>query len=214
MNTLLDTNLLLSFCLTATVIVLVPGPSVLFVVSRALMGGRPAAVAAAAGDTMGQTLQGVMAALGVGALIAESAVLYNGIKFGGAIYLVFMGATTLKYRQFSTVGGDAAPVDGRRQELRRGFTVGLTNPKTVVFFAAALPQFVDPARGYVVLQMLALLLVYSVISMFGDTSWGLAGDSLRSWTADSPRRIEGLIASGGLCIIGVGLWVALSHHAA
>jgi threonine/homoserine/homoserine lactone efflux protein len=85
---------------------------------------------------------------------------------------------------------------------------------TIVFFAAALPQFVDRNRGHVVLQMLALLLIYGSISWFSDTSWGVAGGSIRRWSATSPRRIERLIGGGGLCIIGVGAWLALSHGAA
>ena len=135
------------------------------------------------------------------------------IKFGGAIYLVAMGAKTLRNRALSAMNGAPAEPRGRRKELRQGFMVGATNPKTIVFFAAALPQFVDRDRGYVVLQMLVLLFVYGIISWFSDTSWGVAGGSIRSWTASSPRRIERLIGSGGLCIIGVGAWLALSHGA-
>lgn len=213
MNFSLNTQLLLSFCMTAAVIAVVPGPSVLFIVSRALTVGRPGAIAAAAGNSLGATFQGLLAALGVGTLIAESETLYNVIKFGGAIYLVSMGAKTLSHRQFSA-SADSSDVVARRRELRQGFMVGATNPKTIVFFAAALPQFVDRDRGYVVLQMLVLLFIYGSISWMTDTSWGVAGGSMRRWSAASPRRIERLIGGGGLCIICVGAWLALSHGAA
>ncbi len=147
MNFSLNTQLLLSFCMTAAVIAVVPGPSVLFIVSRALSVGRPGAIAAAAGNSLGATFQGLLAAFGIGTVIAESEVLYDVIKFGGAIYLVSMGAKTLKNRQFSAVSGAPAESGGRRKEMRQGFMVGATNPKTIVFFAAALPQFVDRDRG-------------------------------------------------------------------
>lgn len=207
----LDTRLLLSFCMTAAVIVVMPGPSVMFIVSRALSRGRPAAIAAAAGNSLGATFQGLLAAFGVGSIIAGSAVLYDVIRFGGAVYLVSVGARTLKGRRRSTVEAGTADQSGRRDELRRGFLVGATNPKTIVFFAAALPQFVDRDRGYVVVQMLLLLAVYGGMSWFSDTSWGVAGGSIRRWSAASPRLMERLVGVGGCCIIGVGGWMALSH---
>jgi threonine/homoserine/homoserine lactone efflux protein len=213
-NFALDSNLLMSFCLTATVVVFLPGPSVMFIVGRALAVGRPGAVAAAAGDSLGQIVQGLLAALGVGALIAESELLYTGIKFGGAIYLVTMGASTLRHRRHAATETDAGGSAGRSSELRKGFLVGASNPKTIVFFVAALPQFVDHGRGNVLLQMLVLLLAYGVLGWIADTLWGVAGSSVRSWAATAPHRIERMIGGGGLCIIGVGIWLALSQGVA
>lgn len=106
---------------------------------------------------------------------------------------------------------EPSTAEGRRRIVRQGFLVGVTNPKMLVFFAAALPQFVDPSRGHVVVQMLVLLGVYSVMSLAGDTSWGYAGASMRSWSVDSPRRIERFIGAGGVCIIALGGMLALSH---
>lgn len=214
MTSLLDGNLLLSFCLTAAVIVVVPGPSVMFVVGRALAVGRPGAVAAAAGDSLGQTVQGLLAAFGVGALIAGSALLYNVIKFGGAIYLVAMGASTLRHRRLAATGTASGGSSGRRSELRKGFLVGASNPKTIVFFMAALPQFVDHGRGNVMLQMLVLLFAYGILGWIADTLWGVAGSSVRTWAATAPHRIERMVGGGGLCIIGMGTWLALSQGVA
>jgi threonine/homoserine/homoserine lactone efflux protein len=213
-NALLDTRLLISFCMTAAVIVVMPGPSVMFIVSRALVVGRPAAVAAAAGNSLGQTFQGLLAAFGVGSIIAQSQLLYDVIRFGGALYLVMVGAKTLMNRAVAAADDTQAAGRGRVQELRQGFMVGATNPKTVVFFAAALPQFVDRDRGHVIIQMLVLLLAYGCMSWFSDTSWGFAGGTLRRWTAASPRRIERLIGIGGCCIIAVGAWMALANGVA
>jgi threonine/homoserine/homoserine lactone efflux protein len=210
MTTLLNTQLLLSFCMTAAVINIMPGPSVMFIVSRAVAVGRPAAIAAAAGNSLGQVFQGLLAAVGVGSIIAGSELLYSLVQFGGALYLVTMGVRTLRNRSVTATDETEASV-GRSRELRQGFLVGATNPKTIVFFAAALPQFVDRDRGHVVVQMLLLLAVYGGMSWCSDTSWGVAGGSIRKWTAASPRRIEHLIGIGGCCIIGVGAWMALSH---
>jgi threonine/homoserine/homoserine lactone efflux protein len=209
---MINTQLLLSFSLTAAVILILPGPSVMFIVSRALTVGRPAAIATAAGNTLGNSLQGVLAAFGLGALISESALFYNVITFSGALYLVCMGATTLRDRGFSAVADGSTAENSRTRNARKGFLVGVTNPKTIVFFGAALPQFVDPTRGHVVVQMLVLLCVYTVISLFTDTSWGYLGGSIRNWSATSPRRIERLIGGGGICIIGLGIALALSQR--
>ncbi len=214
MTAVVDTNLLLAFTVTAAVVIAVPGPSAMFIIGRAMSVSRPAALAAGAGNTLGIVFQGVLAALGLGSVISGSPVLYNVVKFGGAIYLVTMGVKTLRNREFPTGQIGALGSDGRRRNLLQGFTVGATNPKIVVFFAAALPQFVDADRGYVLVQMLLLLAVFGAMQLFSDTSWSMAGGSMRRWSATSPRRFERLIGGGGVCIIGVGLALALSNGVA
>ncbi len=208
---MINTQLVMTFAMTTALIVVVPGPSVMFIVSRALTVGRPAALAAAAGNTVGTTFQGLLAAFGLGTLIAQSALLYTLVKLGGAFYLVMIGAKTLLHREMSEVDTESDSLAGRRRIARQGFLVGATNPKIIVFFAAVLPQFVDSGRGHVVVQMLVLLAVYFVLSAVSDTSWSFAGGSIRSWAAVSPRRIERLIGAGGMCIICLGLMLALSH---
>jgi threonine/homoserine/homoserine lactone efflux protein len=209
----LDTNLLVTFAITAAVIIAMPGPSVMFIVSRALTVGRPAAIAAAAGNTAGNTLQGVLAALGVGSIVSGSEIVYNVVKFGGALYLVQMGARTVVGRRVcsSCASGQPEPASGRAQMARQGFIVGMTNPKTIVFFASTLPQFVNPERGNVVVQMLVMMVIFGLMSLVGDTSWSFAGSAMRQWTTRSPHRIEYMVAIGGVCIIGLGLMLALSN---
>lgn len=207
---MLNGQLLLAFAMTAIVVNVVPGPSVLFIVGRALSVSRPSAMAAAVGNTVGTVTQGLLAAIGVGSLIAESQLLFNGIKTGGAIYLVWMGATTLRGRKTQALG-DESTDRGNRRGAWDGFVVGLTNPKMVIFFTAALPQFVDRERGYVTVQMLVLLALYGVLSMVNDASWTMLGGSLRTWTATNPRRIERMIGFGGACIVAVGITLALTH---
>jgi threonine/homoserine/homoserine lactone efflux protein len=211
---MINTHLLLTFSITAAVILVIPGPSVMFIVSRALSVGRPAAMAGAVGNTVGNSLQGVLAAFGLGAIISESPLFYNVLKIGGAAYLIAMGAKTLRHREFNGDSAGSSGSAGLRRALRQGLLVGGTNPKTLVFFAAALPQFVDPSRGYVTVQMLVLLTVYTLLSITSDVSWGLAGGSIRTWAANAPQRIERLIGAGGLCIIGFGVSLALSNSVA
>jgi threonine/homoserine/homoserine lactone efflux protein len=214
MNTaMINMQLVMTFAITTALIVVIPGPSVMFIVSRALSAGRPAALAAAAGNTVGTTFQGILAAFGLGTLIAQSSLLYTLVKMGGALYLVLIGAKTLLNREMSDVDSDADSHAGRRRIARQGFLVGVTNPKIIVFFAAVLPQFVDSGRGHVVVQMLVLLAIYFVLSLISDTSWSFAGGSIRTWAAVSPQRIERLIGAGGMCIICLGLMLALSHSA-
>lgn len=208
---MMNTQLLVAFTMTVVVVVAVPGPSAMFIVGRAMAIGRPAAIAAAAGNTAGTIIQGLVAVFGLGAVISRSETLYNVIKFGGAIYLVQMGAKTIRHRELPSADGGREDAD-RRRVARQGFVVGLTNPKLVVFFGAALPQFVDPTRGYVVVQMLALLTIWSAVSLIGDTTWGCIGGCIRSRTANSPRNVERMIALGGVCIVGVGILLAVSQR--
>jgi threonine/homoserine/homoserine lactone efflux protein len=133
---MINMQLLMTFAITTAVIIVIPGPSVMFIVGRALSVGRPAALAAAAGNTLGSTFQGVLAALGLGTVISGSPFLYNVIKMSGALYLVMMGARTLRDRGVPAEA-DAAASDGQREEARKGFIVGATNPKTMVFRCSA-----------------------------------------------------------------------------
>ncbi len=214
MNTaMINMQLVMTFAMTTALIVVIPGPSVMFIVSRALSVGRPAALAAAAGNTIGTTFQGLLAAFGLGSLIAQSPLLYTLVKMGGAVYLVMIGVKTLLDREMAQIAEDTDSLAGRRRIARQGFVVGITNPKIIVFFAAVLPQFVDSGRGYVIVQMLVLLAVYFVLSLISDTSWSFAGGSIRSWAAVSPQRIERLIGAGGMCIVCLGVLLALSHSA-
>ncbi len=211
MNAVINMNMLLSFALTAAVIIVVPGPSVMFIVSRALAVGRPSAIAAAAGNSLGMTSQGVFAAFGLGSIIGGSPVLFSVIKWVGALYLTKMGVKMLRHRELSSVGSDSPEVGGLGRDARQGFLVGVTNPKIVVFFAAVLPQFVDRSLGYVVPQMMLMLAIFGIMSLVSDTSWGFAGGSIRNWSATSPQRMEWLIGGGGVCIILVAVALTLSH---
>ncbi len=120
---MLNSHMVLAFAMTAAVVVVVPGPSVMFIVSRALTVGRPAAMAAACGNTLGTIVQGLLAAAGIGSLVAESETLFNVIKWGGAAYLVAMGSKTLRHRKDSSDADGSLVVPSRRRVAREGFIV-------------------------------------------------------------------------------------------
>ncbi|MET8818121.1 LysE family translocator [Streptomyces rochei] len=205
---------LLAFAALSLVIVVVPGPSVLFVVGRALSRGRRAALTTVAGNTLGAYLLVVAVALGVGSVVERSAVVFTVLKLAGAAYLVHLGVRAWRERgrpgaEFA--GGTAADGDRERwRTFRQGFAVGVTNPKTIVFFAAVLPQFADRDRGGVVVQMLVLGLVFNAIALACDSVWGLLAATARDWFARSPRRLSAVGGAGGLAMIGLGVTVAVT----
>ncbi|MFJ7040206.1 LysE family translocator [Streptomyces rochei] len=205
---------LLAFAALSLVIVVVPGPSVLFVVGRALSRGRRAALTTVAGNTLGAYLLVVAVALGVGSVVERSAVVFTALKLAGAAYLVHLGIRAWRERgrpgaEFA--GGTAADGDRERwRTFRQGFAVGVTNPKTIVFFAAVLPQFADRDRGGVVVQMLVLGLVFNAIALACDSVWGLLAATARDWFARSPRRLSAVGGAGGLAMIGLGVTVAVT----
>jgi threonine/homoserine/homoserine lactone efflux protein len=203
------TGSLLAFAATAFALIVIPGPSVLFVISRGVALGRRAAVATVLGNAAGAYAQVVVVALGLGALIERSATLFTAVKLVGAVYVVFLGVQAIRHRQRLASVIDAATAPrGTRRILREGSVVGITNPKSAVFMAAVLPQFTDPARGHVPLQLLLLGLVFVAIALVSDTTWGLAAGSARAWLGRSPRRLEALGGVGGLVMIGLGVRLA------
>ena len=203
---------LAAFAVTAFVIIVIPGPSVLFVVGRALAHGRRVSVLTVAGNTAGEYVQVAAVAFGAGLLAERSVAVFTVLKLFGAAYLVFLGVKTFIGRRALEAALD--PALEARQPARRyfaqGFIVGISNPKTVIFLVAILPQFVSKAAGHVPAQILLLGLVFSAIALVCDTGWGLAAGTVRSWFARSPRRLRLVGGIGGLSIIGVGLGLALT----
>jgi threonine/homoserine/homoserine lactone efflux protein len=202
---------LLVFALTAFILIVVPGPSVLFTLGRALTVGRRGALLTVLGNAGGLYVQVLAVAFGVGAIIEASAEIYTVLKFAGAAYLVYLGVQAIRHRRWLTAPSRtvAAPTQTGRV-LREGFVVGVTNPKMIVFLAAALPQFVDRGAGQVSLQMLFLGLLVALIAVVSDSVWAFAAGTARLWFARSPRRIEALGATGGVAMIGVGVALALT----
>jgi threonine/homoserine/homoserine lactone efflux protein len=202
---------LLAFAVVSFLLIVVPGPSVLFVVGRALAHGRRTALTTVLGNTLGAFVLVVAVAIGIGTVVERSAAVFLGLKLAGAAYLVYLGVKALRHRgslrEAFTGRGRAR---GGWRTLWEGFTVGVTNPKTIVFFAAVLPQFVDRSHGHVAVQMLLLGLVFNLIAVASDSVWGLVASTARDWFARSPRRLSIVGGVGGLTMIGLGVTVAVT----
>jgi threonine/homoserine/homoserine lactone efflux protein len=201
-----------AFGLVALVVIAIPGPSVVFTVARALTYGRAVALTNVVGNSLGLLAALVLVVLGLGEVVATSDVVYEVVKFGGALYLVYLGVQALRHRHGITVtkegAGDVTPLRPVAA-LRQGFMVGFTNPKGYVMFVALLPQFLDRSRGHVSLQMLLLGLIAFTIGICSDSLWALLASQLRRWFNASPKRGRTLGTVGGMSMIGLGVAVAV-----
>jgi threonine/homoserine/homoserine lactone efflux protein len=200
---------LLEFAGLAAVIIVIPGPSVLFTISRALTAGRRTALLTVAGNETGLLVQSAAVAFGIGELVERSAQVFTVIKLVGAAYLVYLGMQAIRHRRSlaEAVAGNTAPV-GRLRALGDGFLVGSMNPKSIVFLVAVLPQFVDRASKGVPLQMMLLGTVFAAIALVLDSVWALGAGTAGQWLARSPRRLAAIGGTGGLAMIGIGVSLA------
>lgn len=205
-------NQFLAFALLAVAIVAVPGPSVLFTIGRALSVGRREALLTVAGNAAGIFLQVIAVAVGVGVVVERSIAVFTVIKFAGVAYLAYLGVQAIRHRRKVTeaLAGGVPTVLPSHRVLRDGLVVGVTNPKNIVFFVVALPQFTDPGAGGVPLQMLVLGGLYMAIALVLDSVWALLASTARVWFARSPRRLEVIGGTGGLMMIGLGATIAVT----
>jgi threonine/homoserine/homoserine lactone efflux protein len=193
------------FAAASAAFLAVPGPAVIYIVSRSLAEGRTAGIVSALGIQGGGLVHVTAATIGVSALLASSAVAFSVVKYAGAAYLIVIGIRKL-------VGGEedeqdvAAPV-GRKQLFWQGVVVNSLNPKTALFFLAFLPQFVDPDRGAVAPQVLALGVLFLALATLSDSTYALVAGSVRGRLVG---RRRGLARLSGCSYVGLGLLAALS----
>jgi threonine/homoserine/homoserine lactone efflux protein len=208
---MVSTGQVLAFALASFVLIIIPGPGVLFIVGRALSHGRRAAMATACGHAAGNYVVAACVSIGLGSILQRSDQVYIAVKLAGALYLVWLGVHAIRQRKSLAQAFDAGagPRDGWRA-ARDGLVVGVTNPKAFILFGAILPQFVNRAAGHVPEQMLLLALVSVTIGVTSDCCWGVAASTVRAWFASSPRRFELVGGAGGLAMIGLGLTVAIT----
>ncbi len=201
----------MAFAAVAAVLIAIPGPSVLFTISRALAGGRRAALLTVAGNEIGEFAQVAGVAFGVGALVERSAEIFTIVKWAGAAYLVYLGVQAIRHRRSMTeaLAARAVPVRPLRA-VRDGFVVGVTNPKSIAIFVVVLPEFTDHAAGHLPVQAQILVLgsMFAVIALVLDSLWATAAGAARQWLARSPRRLALIGGSSGLVMIGLGISIA------
>ncbi|WP_411732427.1 LysE family translocator [Paeniglutamicibacter sp.] len=200
-----------AFALAAFALILIPGPSVLFVIGRSLSLGRKGGFLSVIGNALGALPAIALVSLGVGSIVAESVVAFIIIKFVGAGYLMYLGVEAIRHRNDhadTATSPQARPSSFRL--IREGFFVGVSNPKTIVFFVAVLPQFVSYENGAIPLQMAALGMIFFGIGLASDSVWALTASTARAWFARNPKRLTHMGAGGGVVMIGLGGALALT----
>lgn len=206
-----SSNSLAAFAALSFALIIVPGPSVMFVVARAVALGRRAALLTVLGNATGIFLQVVSVAVGLGALVERSVVVFTAIKLAGAAYLMWLGLQAIRHRSELAKALDVTEsIKPTRSVLLDGLVVGVANPKSIVFFAAILPQFVEPAGAPAGVQMVVLGLVFVAVALASDAVWGISAGTARQWFASSPRRLGRLGAAGGAAMIGLGAQLAIT----
>ena len=203
---------LAEYIVAAMVIILAPGPSVLFVIARAIAWGRTTAVFTVAGNVTGAFVLSTFVAFGLGPVLQRSEIAYIAVQWGGGLYLVYLGIDAIRHRSAHaadmTNQGAFAPTAPR--SIRDGFWVGALNPKGLVFYAAVLPQFIDRERGQVTGQLILLGAIFSILAFFSDGTWGLLAGTARQWLATDSKRLEKLRATGGTIMIILGISVLVA----
>lgn len=200
---------LLTFAALSAAIIAVPGPSVMFVIGRALALGRGAALLTVLGNAAGAYAQVVLVAVGLGAVLERSILAFTVVKYVGAAYLVWLGVQAIRHRAAPTEVGDGAGQPAGRV-LREGFVVGITNPKLIVFLSAFLPQFVATDGWAVPVQMLLLGVVFVAVALVLDSLWALGAATAREVFVSSERGLTRLRLAGGLTMVGLGFQLAVS----
>ena len=180
------------FLVTSLVVVLVPGTGVIYTVSTGLLRGRRASLFASLGCALGILPHLLATVLGLAAVLHTSALAFQLLKYGGALYLLFMAVQTLRNREAFAVNERAAADSNGSGYVLRAFLLNILNPKLTIFFLAYLPQFVDPARGQALPQMLVLGAVFMAMTFAVFVIYGLAAHGFRRHVMGSLRLQQGL----------------------
>jgi threonine/homoserine/homoserine lactone efflux protein len=203
---------LTQFFVASIVIIMVPGPSVLFTLARGVAWGRAVAVLTVLGNSLGTLLLSMVVALGLGPLLSHSRVFSVVLQLVGGCYLLYLGFDALHHRhehaQAMTQREAARP--SPRRIVQQGFVVGVLNPKSLVFFAAVFPHFVNRSQGRITEQLVIFGLIFSVMAFCSDGTWGLIAGTAREWLSGSATRLVVLRSIGGCVMCGLGILIITS----
>ncbi|HEY2532527.1 MAG TPA: LysE family translocator [Xanthobacteraceae bacterium] len=198
------------FAVAATLLLLTPGPAVLYIVARSVEQGRIAGLASVFGITTGTLVHVLASTLGLSALLASSAFAFALVKYAGAAYLIYMGARRILRRTDAPAAPSKLPRRSLGKLYRDGFIVNLLNPKTALFFLAFLPQFVDPARGAVPVQIAFLGLLFALMGLMSDGLYAMVAGTAGRWVKRRSRYLDWERYVTGSVFIGLGLTAALA----
>ncbi len=208
---MINTQNLTQFVLASVAIILVPGPSVMFVIARAVAWGRMTAAITALGNALGMLLLSVFIAVGLGPLLQRYELLLIVVQVLGGMYLIHLGIDAWRHRQEHA--DDMVKIEevkpSNYQILRQGFTVGALNPKALVFFSAVFPQFVDPDAGSITIQLLIFGAIFTALALLLDGTWGVLVGSSRDWFVTSRNRLVFLRTVGALVMMALGVGVMI-----
>jgi threonine/homoserine/homoserine lactone efflux protein len=204
---MIDSAHLTEFLVASILIIMVPGPSVLFTLARGVAWGRAVAVLTALGNSLGTLVLSLVVAFGLGPLLSHSKSISIVLQIAGGLYLLYLGSDALRHRHehaHAMTQREAVRPNPSRI-VRQGFVVGVLNPKSLVFFAAVFPHFVDRAEGRITAQLVIFGVIFSVMAFCSDGTWGLIAGTAREWLAGSPTRLVVLRSIGGgvMCALGI-----------
>lgn len=207
---MLSSHALPLFIAASLILLLTPGPAVLFVVTRSLQQGRSAGLMSTLGLCCGGLAHVAAAVLGLSALLASSAAAFTTVKLAGAAYLFFLGFKALRSRPDAEWTRNATPLTPLRRQFLEGLLVNLLNPKAAIFFLAFLPQFVDPAAGSVRTQLGILGLLFVAMALITDGGYALVAASSRTWLLRNQAvlRYERFVSAA--VYFGLGISAALT----
>jgi homoserine/homoserine lactone efflux protein len=200
-------HLFAAFVAITVVLLLTPGPIVTLVISTAATRGVRAGLVTVAGTTSGNALLLAAIAFGLGWVLGHAAALFEALRWIGAAYLVWLGV-----QAWRRAGASQPPAPGDHVHFRRGLLVALSNPKTIAFFTAFLPQFVDP-RLPAWRQLAAMCAVTVLLAALSDSCWAVASGLGRAWFM-RPERARLLGRASGVTLIGGGIWLTLARRPA
>lgn len=202
----LNVELFTAFVLITFILVLTPGPIVTLVLATGASQGTRAALVTVAGTTLGNAILIAGIAFGLNVVVKHAAIVFEVLRWGGAAYLVWLGIQAWRHAGETST---AQPL-GKGVNFTRGVLVALSNPKTIAFFTAFLPQFVDPALP-IEPQLLAMCLMSVLLAGVTDCCWGIAAGLGRAWFM-APSRVALLGRLSGTALIGGGLWLSLARR--
>lgn len=208
---MIDTAVLPAFILASAVLVAIPGPAVLYIISTGIGRGRGAALASMVGIEVGALFHVLAATIGISAIVASSAVAFSVLKYAGAAYLIFLGWKTLRSKESPLLVRLTAETSNARA-FGRGIVVNILNPKVALFFLAFLPQFVDPGRGQVTGQFLLLGFVFIGVAIVIDSIYALASGAIGGLLNRSPRSARGQNRIAGFTYLALGASAALTGN--
>ena len=204
-----EASMLGLFVAAAVVLLITPGPAVLYIVTRSVEQGRLAGLVSALGVHVGTLVHVAAAALGVSALLVSSALAFDIVKYLGALYLVYIGVRKLVGWD-QPAGGQALAPRSLRRLFGQGVVVNILNPKTALFFLAFLPQFVDVSKGAVGFQILVLGLIFVALGVLSDGLYAVAAGTAGGWLKRDGRILRAERYVGGTVFVGLGVTAALA----